>query len=172
MDYKKFLEKISQLESSGGKNTRHKPINKGLQKGQTAMGKYGLLPNTAEELVRRAKNEGTMVPELEAIEGLDQRSISNKVNKDPSIEDELAFRLYDHISQQTKDPEKMAYMWNSGHNRNPASMEHEEVVDDPYVQKFRKEVLKDKKLVGDVLANTPVVEDPRIKALEKLSRGL
>ena len=174
MDFDKFAKLIALLESSGGKNTKHRTIDKGLQTGQTAVGKYGLLPNTMEEMLKRSKMEGTQLPDMQAVDGLPQAEIASKVAKNPDLEEELAFRLYDHISKKTQDPEKMAYMWNTGHNMNPDDID---VSDSTYVDKFNKQLKadpdRDNILKAEIERRIKEEEgDPRMAALDKLSRGL
>ncbi len=178
MDFEKFAKLISQLESSGGKNTKHQAIEGGLQDGQVAVGKYGLLPNTIEEMVKRAQLEGTSLPEMDELSGMEQSSISQRVAKNPELEEEIAFRLYDHISKKTKDPEKMAYMWNSGHNMDPEKATIG-AVNDPYVDKFNKALKQEpdrdkifkEELARRIKTDIRNPQDPKMLALEKLTKG-
>lgn len=136
---KDFLQKISQIESSGGKNLKHKLIKKGLQKGQQAIGSYGLLPNTIQEIVNRNKSEGRPSALIASLEGLPQGEYTNLVGQNPELEQEIAVKLANHvINKQEGDLTKAAYAWNMGHNKPSKSISDLDLQKSPYVAKFRK----------------------------------
>lgn len=134
-----FLRKIAMLESSGGINTDHVPVEKpGLQLGQKAIGDYGLLPNTIEELINRRRMEGTMTDDLKQLDGESQDFISAYVDADPKLQKDLASTLGKHVlARQLGDENKAAYAWNTGHNLRPEQIKDEDLETNPYVQKFR-----------------------------------
>jgi hypothetical protein len=115
MDKSKFLNLMSMIESSGGKNLNHKPITKGIQAGTVAQGQYGLMPNTIDEMQRRAAAKGEDIPQSD---------------------EEVANAVADHIAAKTDDPRKQAYMWQYGHNLDPNKLSEEQLGANPRVQKF------------------------------------
>ena len=117
MDRKKFLQLMSLLESSGGKNLKHEEITQGIHAGDTAQGQYGLMPNTIDEFKHRAK--------------LTNRSI-------PKNEIQVANRLAEHLEAKTDNPEKQAYMWQYGHNLDPDKIDEETLETNDRVLKFRE----------------------------------
>lgn len=128
-----FLKKISLIESSGGKDTDHKVMESGIHKGQSAIGKYGLMPNTINEIIKRYK------PELKELLNYTPQQLKEYIETNPEIEDSLALSLQKHVEDNTKgDPEKMAYAWNMGHNLKSESITDEKLNKSPYVNKFRK----------------------------------
>lgn len=114
-----FLDVISQLESSNGKNLEHPTMNEGIHAGQQAIGQYGLMPNTVQEMSNRTRGPSSVTP--------------------GSPEEQLvAQQLADRVLNRFKDPAMAAYGWNSGHNLSPQEVKERDYLNDPYVQKFQK----------------------------------
>src|SRR5260221_13177133 len=80
---KDFLQKIQQIESSGGKNLEHPTVEGGIQAGDQAIGRYGLMPNTIKELVNRRRLEGTSTPELQDLSQIDGQSMKQHIEANP-----------------------------------------------------------------------------------------
>lgn len=115
-----FLNTISQIESSGGKNLNHPISNAPLQAGQKATGQYGLMPNTVDEMMKRAgRAPASVVPG-----GADEQLVANQ--------------LADRVLNRFQDPNMAAYAWHSGHNLTPNQVQARDYMNDPYVQKFQK----------------------------------
>lgn len=112
----KFLQAMSMLESSGGKNLKHKTIKHGIHAGDAATGQYGLMPNTIDEMKRRAKLAGEEIPEGE---------------------EQVANKLYEHISAKTDDPVKQAHMWQHGHNMDPDDLTEDVLSKSERATRFR-----------------------------------
>jgi hypothetical protein len=129
-----FLRNIGQIESAGGKYTNHSEIKSGIQKGDSAIGTYGLMPNTIDELVSKSKDP--------AINGLaDMSSIEKKayIEKNPAVEKILATQLAQKVLEnQGGDAQKAAYAWNQGHNLSSDSIIKRDYQNSDYVQKYNK----------------------------------
>lgn len=54
----RFLDWIGQIESSGGRDTAHRPVTSGSHAGTSAIGTYGLMPKTAADLGFPGLSEG------------------------------------------------------------------------------------------------------------------
>lgn len=128
-----FLNAISQIESSGGTNLSHPTIQTGPQAGQQAMGSYGLLPNTVQELSNRARLQHQLTPEMAAA----ARNPA-AIQQNPELEQQYAQQLADRVLNRFHDPAMAAYSWNSGHNLTPEQVKERDYMNDPYVQKFQK----------------------------------
>lgn len=142
-DFKKLrdmLGVISQLESSGGKNIAHPTIETGLQEGQTAIGNYGLLPNTVREVLNSMKHRGAPIPpELQNTLPLTDKGLAGKLIEKPELQNAVAGDLMSRVLNRSGgDEDKAAYMWNTGHNLDPNSITPEKLDTNPYVEKFRK----------------------------------
>jgi hypothetical protein len=104
-----FLNKIKELESSGGKNVNHATIQFRIHAGDAALGQYGLMPNTIKEVLGRGP-------------------ASSEFNSD--IEADAAETLAKKILNKTGgDQEKAAYMWNRGHHIDPAQISDQKLDD-------------------------------------------
>lgn len=139
VDKKRFLNTISQLESSGGQNTQHEPMTSGIQAGTTAIGQYGLMPNTVKELVNRRRVRGTSTPELQDLADMDPQRMKVYIEGNPGLEQQLADELATKvITRQEGDPERAAYSWKQGDNLKPDEITDDQLNASPYVQKFRR----------------------------------
>lgn len=137
MDLRKFLNKIAQLESTNDFNTQHKKMQYGIHKGDSAIGKYGLMPNTIDEFISRREAKKKYGPDEALIDRLEGAELKDFISGDKRIEDNLANDIAKHVLSRSKDEEKAAYMWNQGHNKNPNDITEEDLDQSDYVQKFR-----------------------------------
>jgi hypothetical protein len=134
---KKFLEKTAQIESSGGKQLNHPEIESGIHSGDSAVGQYGLMPNTIKEILNRTKEQST--PDIEALRVLPNEVVNREIASNPMLEDEVARKLAEHVLQrQLGDEEKAAYSWQYGHNLPPSRITPEILESSPRIQKWRK----------------------------------
>lgn len=128
-----FMDAISDIESSGGKDFSHREIASGIQKGTSAGGQYGLMPNTIKELVNRSKSE-----DLAPIAEKNPDEIKQLIESNPDIEDVFAKQLSDMVIKKSDNNlDKAAYMWNQGHNLDPDSVSEDTLAKSDYVEKFR-----------------------------------
>jgi hypothetical protein len=128
-----FLNAISQIESSGGQNIDHPAVRSGIQAGQQAMGDYGLMPNTIQELNNRARLNNTLTPQMAAA----TRNPAS-VEDNPQLQQQYASQLADRVLSKYHDPRMAAYAWNQGHNLSPQEIQDRDYMNHPYVQKFSK----------------------------------
>lgn len=139
INVKDFLDKISQLESSGGKNTDHPMITSGPQQGQQAIGNYGILPNTVRELINRQKLHGQMTQPLQDLNAMPDEDMRHRLEQDPDLQEQLAHQLANKVTQdQMGDEDKAAYSWKMGHNLKPDNISQEQLDKNDYVQKYRR----------------------------------
>ncbi len=114
-DIQRFLHYISQLESSGGKDTKHKTVQSGLLKGETAVGPHALMPSTKTELLNR---------------------YPASLNEESSPE-EFDKKLAEHVLSRTGGDETAAAgLWRHGHNK--TSDKFEDLRDTKYAQAYDK----------------------------------
>jgi hypothetical protein len=143
-----FLEKISFLESSGGKNVAHKRMLAGPHAGEAAMGQYGIMPNTAEEFITRRKRRGQFGPDENIMSQMSPEQLTEFLAQQKRIEQNLAQDIGEHLLRRTGgDEEKAAYMWQMGHNLDPKKITPETLERSERVQRFRrtKEMIGPKK---------------------------
>ena len=106
-----FLKKIGILESSGGTNLNHPEVTTGINAGTSAVGKYGLMPLTAQDLDRQYK--------INALQGMSKDEVSSKLKEDPSLQERLAASLANKLLTK-KTPEEAAYSWEQGQYSQPS----------------------------------------------------
>ena len=136
----KFLQKIETIESSNGQNTNHPVITApNLQQGTSAIGRYGLMPNTIRELVNRRRLRGTASPDMMDLSQAPPEVIKARLEASPELEDQFANDLANHvIRRQEGDPDKAAYSWQMGHNLTPDEITPDQLNSSDYVNKFRR----------------------------------
>ena len=102
----KVLNAIKQVESRNCQNTKHKVMEKGIHKGQAAIGCYGLMPKTVKHVYRGIADESEVL-----------ESITNP-NAFKSILDfdyAIASMLYDKLDKRYQgNTKKIIYSWLNG----------------------------------------------------------
>lgn len=144
-DIARFLQYISQLESSGGKNTNHPTMHTGIHAGDTAEGQYGLMPNTKDELMKRYPAELT----------------------DDSSNDAYANKLAERVLNRSKGDETTAAgLWNQGHNAPEEAFP--DIRDSAYAQKYEQM----RRQVPEALDANPYYNNEDVfPTLQKILRG-
>jgi hypothetical protein len=117
---RKFLEKISQIESAGGRNLAHKEMDDGMHKGTAAVGNYGLMPLTAKD-------------QTDELEGLSPEQVQAKLAEEPELAQRLSETLASKLLNKNTE-EQAAYKWLNGQYSKPSP---EELKKSDYVRKFK-----------------------------------
>jgi hypothetical protein len=136
-----FLQAIRLTESSGGTNTNHATMKRGIHAGTAAIGDYGLMPNTVNEMAVRM---GRKHP-LNSYAKMDQNEIRDSFKKNPDHEKQMADFMADHVNKRFGgDERKMAYAWFQGHNLTNNHFKndekHKNYLDHDYVKKYDKHI--------------------------------
>jgi len=118
---KKFLEKISQLESSGGRDLDHKKMRHGMHKGTAAVGDHGLMPLTAQD-----NDAGTL-------DGLSAEEVQAKLAAEPEVAERISETLASKLLRKN-DEETASYKWLHGQYSKPSP---EQLKQSDRVKKFR-----------------------------------
>lgn len=132
-----FLKAIAMNESSGGKNTNHAEMKSGIHAGTSALGTYGLMPNTIREMANRMDGDHPM----KMYAGMENHQISQSMKKNPGHEGEVAKFMADHLHEKFGgDEDKMAYSWFNGHNLTDKhfATSHKDYQNHDYVKKYQK----------------------------------
>ena len=108
----RMLRTIASVESNSGKQQNHKQIDHGVNRGDSAYGKYGLTPNVIRETVNMNSGLKSKYGKVSKLNGKD---LQHYMQDNPKLEDEVAEnhlkRLEHHFGQ---DPEKIGYSWLNG----------------------------------------------------------
>lgn len=145
-----FLNAIQGIESSFGTDTEHPVVDKGIHKGDAAIGRFGLMPNTVRDIANKLKNReqtqlGQSIPQkatfprVEALSNAPESAIREELSRDEALERLIARLLAkDVLERQQGNEDKAAYSWTMGHNRNPANIADEDLKNSNYVNKFKQ----------------------------------
>lgn len=135
----RFLQLISQIESSGGRDLAHSVIDSGIHKGDRAVGRYGLMPNTVETLNNIKKRDQQFGPDENITSQLNNDELDEFVQSNPRVEDNYANQLADYVLNKTDgDMEKAAFLWNQGQYTPKEDLTPELMEQTDYVQKFNQ----------------------------------
>lgn len=133
-----FLNTIAQIESSGGKNLAHPEMQSGIHAGDSAAGKYGLMPNTIKEIAKRAELQGSATDPMRSLASIEDPSVmKQQLEQNPEVEQAFARQLAERVLNRQQDPEKAAYSWNQGHNLTPEQIQERDYQNSDYVKKFQ-----------------------------------
>ncbi len=151
--YDDFLKAISGVESSFGQNTQHPEIQEGIHAGDSAIGQYGVMPETAIDISNKLGNlksdlgqymQQVDLPEVKQLGSLDKEQVKEKM-QDPKIMQQLVRLLATQQDlKQQGDEDRMAYTWNQGSNIPKEDISDEDLNKSKYVNEFRKT----RKLIG------------------------
>ena len=143
-----FLKPIRQVESNNGKNTNHRMIESGMHKGHRAIGDYGLMPLTVNEVVNRSGDK-----ELEPLLGMGPEEKKKYLEDNPGMQHKVAKNLAELVLKNNNgDFKKAAYAWNQGHNLDPDTIEDRDYKSHDYVKKFEKAAGRKVAESGDLFA--------------------
>ena len=108
-----MLNAISQVESSGGKNTKHDRLPaSGIHKGGHAYGEYGLTPILIKETIKKHPDLMSKHGDLTKYRG---QLFHDTMKLRPELEHEIASRHYDRLAKQFENnTHKIAFSWLSG----------------------------------------------------------
>lgn len=117
---KELLKRVlTFLESSGGVNTNHKPMQSGIHANTTAVGELGLMLNTAKEVANRKRlSKQADEKDLELLNNINSQEqfeqfLQNNPNKYEDYTNQLIDRVY---TRSEGDIPTAATMWRWGHN--------------------------------------------------------
>lgn len=131
-----YLKLMSQLESSGGKQLDHPVATKGISAGEQAIGQYGLMPQTAYEVLHPSDpNKIQTDPNLWQYNDLDKNQLASEISKNPDLENSIAKQYGQKILNRAQSPEAASQMWLQGASQ-PVSQDS--LLDNPRVQKFNR----------------------------------
>lgn len=127
------LEAISMNESGGGKNLNHQEITVGRFKGTRAGGAYGLIPATAQEMVRI---DNFLYSQYSHILLWSPDKITEELNHNHKMSQEIALVFWKQLRVTMNfKPSRAAYAWLYGPYA-AAGVDEDTIQNDTYVKKF------------------------------------
>lgn len=152
-----FLRKTAEIESSGGKNLEHRELQSGMHAGSAAIGRFGLMPNTLDELRNRMLRSKIQLPGVD-LKSATKEQLAEAISNNPELEDAFATQLLRTIKSKGVDDTTANYMWEHGHNKIPDPVK---VKESPRTKKFTeiedtvKAMLEKKQAVPPAAPETP-----------------
>jgi hypothetical protein len=145
-DKQKFLDIMKMIESSGGRNFNHSELKGGMHKGHRAIGSYGFMPNTVQEMVKRMRTAGIPISdELRQASRMNPQEMKEYMENNLGLEEELADYMADFVLDRFDgDMEKAAWAWEHGHNTKKDRFESNNYQDSARVSKFRRYAAQDR----------------------------
>lgn len=135
------LHTIAFIESSSGKNLKHRIVNKGLNKGDRAGGAFGMMPITAKETIQKNTDLKNKYGHLLT---LPHSNITNFLNSNSDASEQLASAHFNRLLKVfPNDSLKRAYAWNNGIT-GALKASKGDINSHPYVKKFAN-ITSDKK---------------------------
>lgn len=122
---REFLKKMSLIESSGGKNTDHPEVTTGVNAGTSAVGDYGIMPLTAQNLDKKYG--------INQLQDMNPDEVSDKLSDNPELQQRLAETFASKLLSQNPT-ETAAYKWQYGQNSHP---DPEQIDQSDRIRKFR-----------------------------------
>jgi hypothetical protein len=157
-----FLRRIGAIESGNRYQVVHPVMEGGIHSGTQAVGRYGIMPATVAELMRRKKAEDQASiyhsdedkdVDLDTNLPLDMVSnsipgskeykdnanmMADQLRENPQGQEALARYMAKRLLEQSGgDQDRAAYQWNTGHNLHPSQITPKMLDDSQYVRKFR-----------------------------------
>lgn len=111
----KTLEAISIVESQNNSKAKHSVIKKGVHKGHFALGKFGLMPNTIKDII---KKDRLLSLTHSYVLKYNQVQLKDLMENDVLFEYEIASKLYDRLKNKYKTLDKISYSWLNGSVKN------------------------------------------------------
>lgn len=136
------LWSLAHVESSGGTNLDHKKLLKGMHKGHTAGGPWGMMPKTAKYVLGISKGLRNKYPDLaKRAKDVDKHHLyfTNAMNKNPEAAYDFAKTLYNHLDTvHDGDLDKVVYSWHHGiGGANKLTKKKKSHADSEYNKKFQ-----------------------------------
>lgn len=164
-DLKSFKKLVSALESSDNPNVRHPAAVKGVSKGDTAIGQYGLMPNTIKEMANRAKLSKQDVPSDQMILETSNDQVGEMLQNNPELMNLYVDRLTKHVMEKSNNnPESAYFRWLYGHNLPDQRVEKLKKSDTKTMQRI-KNVIEQKHLMSEQPDIIEIPEEPYIDKL-------
>lgn len=123
MDRNKFKKLISFLESSSGKDTDHKLMASGIHRGTSAMGEYGMMPNTAQHMARVNIRDKKSTPLDEVVANIDPSQIEEVLSSNPNKTKEYVNAYMDRVLNSSNSMKDAATKWMAGPNASEKTMD-------------------------------------------------
>lgn len=140
-DVKTFMKLIKAMESSGGKDTKHQVLDSGIHSGDSAVGDYGIMPNTVKEVAKRRLRDNEAIPSDDVVSNLDNNQVQTILKENPELAENYTKYLAEKIMDKTKgDPELGMTGWHFGHNLSADKLKEKAKANPDYINKVDQRI--------------------------------
>lgn len=144
-DINAFMKLIKAMESSGGKDTKHKRMTAGIHEGDAAVGAYGIMPKTAKEIAKRRIRDDRDTPSDDVVANVQEPSVEALLKENPELAREYAKDLAELVMKRTQgDPGLGMTAWHYGHNRSLDSLKDVAERNPEYLDKVDQRIYENK----------------------------
>lgn len=139
----RMLASIADVESSGGKDTKHDAVHGSMHQGEKAYGKYGLMPVTIRETIHMHKDLANKHKKALNLRGADMQ---HYLQDNPELEEAVAQRHLKRLEHHFgPKPDLIGYAWLNGiRGTNKALKAKEDIGNHWHVQKIKEAYLRSK----------------------------
>lgn len=132
---KRMLSTISNVESSGGKQQNHKPLG-GMHHGESAYGKYALMPNTIRDTIKMNPDLRAKYKKATMLQGKD---LHRFMQDNPGLEDTIAQRHLKRLEHHFgPHPSQIGFAWLEGiRGTYKAKKAHQDIESHWHVKKIK-----------------------------------
>lgn len=138
MDSDKFKKLISFLESSGGTDTDHKTMASGMHKGTSAMGEYGMMPNTAQQMAKTNIRDNKNTPLDDVVANIDPSQVEEVLSDNPNKTKEYVKAYMDKVLNSSDSMKDASTKWMTGPNASDATVRRVEQKNPGRLDKLRQ----------------------------------
>lgn len=166
------MKALAMVESSGGQNLQHPVVTKGLNKGHTAGGPWGLMPISAAEIVKKNPKLAKQYPEFaQLLTNVNQNkeAITAALNENPQLAYDFSKSKFDSNLKSFPDLDSAVHAWyhgNTGTKNKMAKEGPESIQTADYVQKFKKYYQPERAIAQEKEA--PITEEEKFDKLKQL----
>jgi len=172
-DFQGIKKILKYMESSNGQNIDHSTMNKGMHKGTSAMGEYGLMPRTAQDIVKNS-NE----PLDQIVKNAHPSQVEEILKGNPQAYERYVDKYLDKVTKKTADPVEAAVKWHNGPNMKPDAIKRY-IASDPnqYVDRTENAIdvthpMTSQPSVYDYIQSLKEFEDFKNRSKDKLYNPL
>jgi len=113
------------MESRDGADIDHDVMTKGMHKGTSAMGEYGLMPKTAQDMAKNSKE-----PLDQIVKNANPTQVEEILKGNPQAYERYVDKYLDKAVGRSPDPVDAAVRWHGGVNMKNSDVK-EYIEDDP-----------------------------------------
>ena len=138
MDKQKFKQLISLLESSSGTQTQQPTVNSGMHTGTKAIGEYGMMPKTIQDLAKTRINQDQGSNLDQIVQQANPKSVDEILASNPDKYQQYMDQMGNKVLDKSKgNAEEAAMRWLAGPNASKEKINDAEDADPNRMEKIQ-----------------------------------